>query len=257
MQLLRFASCTTMALLVNSASAATSVQGSLVRDVAAKPGQTVQVSVTLHNTGNTEESVRISVEDVRVQPGNTTYFKAGQQDRSNALWVKLPAAALTLPANSTKLVNVSITVPQNAAPGAHWSALIVQPDRLPSPSKGGVIVNTRYAVNLITTLPGGAPKVRFANPSLQRKADGVHLGVKVFNDGTATTVPQYRAEVYNTQGKLVARDDVAKMRLYPGGGVQVDFSFGKLTAGKYTFVVMANDGVNPVVGTRYTVNVEN
>ena len=133
----------------------------------------------------------------------------------------------------------------------------MQPDLPPTAATGQVIVNTRYAVNLITTVPGGAPKIRFASPNVARVQGDVQLSVELMNDGTATTVPQYRAEVYDPQGKLVTRAEAGKKRLYPGGGVRVDFGFGKLPAGKYTFLVMANDGVNPVVGKRYTVNVEN
>lgn len=243
-------------LLSASAQAATGVTGSLVRALEAAPGQTLQVPITLSNTGTAPETVRLSVEDVRVLPGSTTYLAPGKQDRSNALWAKLPAATLTVPANSTRSFNVAITVPQNAEPGAHWSALIVQPDRLPTADRGGVIVNTRYAVNLITTLPGGAPKIRFAHPSIGREQGRVKLGVDLMNDGTATMLPEYRAEVYGPQGKLVLRAEAARKRLYPGGGARVDFDFGQLPAGKYTFLVMANDGVNAAVGTRYTVNVE-
>lgn len=246
-----------LALACGSAQAATGVQGSLVHALEATPGQTLHVPISLSNTGSTAETVRIGIEDVRVLPGGTTYLQPGQQDRSNALWVKLPAAALTVPANSTRSVNVVITVPPQAAPGAHWSALIVQPDRPPGAGSGGVVVNTRYAINLITTLPGGAPRIRMASPTLERTADGVRLGVQVFNDGSASSVPQYRAEVYDAQGRRTARAEVDRKRLYPGGGVQVDFRFGKLAAGRYTVVVMANDGVHPVTGTRYTVDVEN
>ncbi|UBV42119.1 hypothetical protein LAJ19_10810 [Deinococcus taeanensis] len=243
--------------LLTTAHASTAVQGSLARDLDVKPGQVIQVPITLRNSGTAAETVRVSIEDVRALPGTTTYLQPGQLDRSNALWIKLPATLVTVPANSTKSFNVTISVPQEVAPGTHWSAVIVQPDRQPSASKGGVIVNTRYAINLITTLAGGNAKIRFASPNLERQPEGVNLGVKVFNDGNAVTFPQYRAEVYDPQGKLVARNEVGKIRLYPGGGVQLNFNFGKLTSGKYTFLVMANDGVNPVVGTRYNVSLGN
>ena len=71
-----------------------------------------------------------------------------------------------------------------------------------------------------------------------------------------SSVPAFRAEVYDAQGKLVARAEAGKKRLYPGGGAHVEFKLGALPAAKYTFLVLANDGVSPVMGARYTVTVE-
>ena len=251
-----FAALIILGLLGAYAQATTGVQGSLVRALDAKPGQILQIEISLSNTASTDETIKLSLEDMRVTPGSTTYLAPGQQERSNANWIKLPAATLTVPANGTRSFNVAITVPQDAAPGTHWSALIVEPDRLPTAGKGGVIINTRYAVNLVTTLPGGAAKISFAKPQLSRNGAEVNLGVDLLNAGAASSVPELRTEVYDAQGKLVAQAEAGKKRLYPGGGAHVDFKLGALPAAKYTFLVLANDGVSPVVGARYTVNVE-
>ena len=79
-------------------------------------------------------------------------------------------------------------------------------------------MNTRYAVQLITTLPGGTAKISFSKPQLSRNGAEVNLGIDLLNAGAASSVPELRAEVYDAQGKLVARAEAGKKRLYPGGG---------------------------------------
>ncbi|THF84355.1 hypothetical protein E7T09_20315 [Deinococcus sp. KSM4-11] len=231
--------------------------GQLLYSLGVRPGQTSHLSITLSNTGAQAETVGLSLEDLRVTPANTAFLPAGTLDSSNSSWITLPAAAVTVPAGSTKTLDLNIKVPAGATAGSHWSALIVQPQGAPSAPKAGVSVNTRYAVQLITTVPGGAAKVNFARPQLSRSGADVNLGVDLLNDGTASIVPEFRAEVYDAQGKLVAQAQAGKKRLYPGGGAHVDFKLGALAAARYTFVVLANDGVNPVMGARYTVNVGN
>jgi len=239
----------------STALADISVEGDLARDLQVQPGQSYKLLVTLRNNGVKETTARVSLEDVRVNPNETTYLPPGTLEKSNAAWINLGAKAVKVPANGTRVLELFVNVPKSATAGTFWSTLIVQNDATRS-SQGGVVANLRYAVQLITTVPGEQPKVRITSPRLGGANGKVHFGVDVFNDGLTATRPFYVLEVYDGQGRVVARTENNKKRLYPGGGVRVDFQFDKLPIGKYTFLVFANDGSANVSGTRYNVNVK-
>ena len=246
----------TLPFVTAPALAATGVEGQLLYSLDVRPGQTSHLSITLRNTGAQAEVVKLSLEDLRVTPNAAAYLAPGTLSSSNSSWIKLPAAAYTVAAGSSQTLDLIIDVPANALAGSHWSALMVQPQGAPTSPSAGVRVSTRYAVQIITTIPGELPKISFTKPQLSRNGAEVNLGVDLLNAGAASSVPELRAEVYDAQGQLVAHAEIGKKRLYPGGGVHAEFKLGVLPAAKYTFLVLANDGVSPVVGARYTVNVE-
>ncbi|MGI8747888.1 MAG: hypothetical protein ACR2J4_06025, partial [Deinococcus sp.] len=246
----------TLTLLTSSALAATGVEGKLLYSLDLQAGQLSHLSITLRNSGAAEETVLLGLEDLQVTPLNPRYFPSGTLERSNAAWIKLPASAYTVPGNSSRTVDLTFNVPANAQPGSYWSALIVQPQAGPVAQGPNVMVNTRYAVQLVTNLAGGAPEVRFDKPKLGRENGEVRLALDVLNDGVSATVPAYAVQVYNAGGEVVAQATLTRKRLYPGGGAHLDFKLGQLPGGRYVFLVTANDGVNAAAGARYTVNLK-
>lgn len=247
--------------LACAAQAQVSLVSPLLQAFSGVPGQTLRGAVQLENDGERPAQVRLSRSDYEFSVADGRQFSApATHPRSNANWLSFGAEIVTVPAKSRLSVPYQLRVPERPGlPGSYWSVLMVEPlaadDVLLSQSApNGLVVKqaTRYAVQLVTTLPDGAPAhVNFKNPALGRDANGQPtLQVDLENDGERHVLLDVYAEVYAGE-RLVGRVNGNVKHLYPGSSARDRWTFSGLGAGEYRVVVVADGGNDQVFGVRY------
>ena len=241
-----------------TAQAEVRLEGALTHHTQLTPGGVYKGTLTLSNPDDAPASATINLTDYRfTADGGSTMDPAGTLPRSNAKWIALDRQSVTLPAKSKLVVNYTLTAPMNVS-GTYWSAIHVTPDLPPATGSGLAIRNrVSYMVQVVTDLPGGAPRVRFANPQFLRDAQGLlAFTVDTFGEGDRWIIRKVTLEAYDAAGNLVATVPARSRRLYPGTSLRDTFPLA-LPNGKYTLVLVAEDEAQEhAFGARYPVEVK-
>lgn len=252
-----------VATLTGHALADISVTSSLSQFHDVVPGEGVENSISIRNSGSADAVIRLYQTDyLFFADGRYSYGEPGTVSRSNAAWITLSTHGLTIPAGETVAVPYEVRVPddQNLF-GSYWSAIMVEEVTSPTPQgEGPVTVRTvvRYAVQVATEFgETGDSLLNFTNPSLlDTEAGGQLLQVDAENVGEQSIRASFYAELYDDQGALVARIDGRPRRTYPGTSIRQRFDLGPLVAGRYTALVVADGGGDELFGAQFTLNIE-
>jgi hypothetical protein len=166
------------------------------------PGSTIHRRVEVSNT--TAEAI-----DVELYPAAASISKgsflgaAGHTPNELSTWTTISPPTVAVEPGGTALATVSISVPDDAAPGEQYGAVWAQ-TQAPGDSPGGVVEVNRVGIRLYLSVgPGGPPAADFTIDSLtaERSADGS---------------PRVLATVHNTGGR--ALDMYGTMSLTNGPG---------------------------------------
>ncbi|WP_034336264.1 hypothetical protein [Deinococcus misasensis] len=247
----------TFLLFGSLAFAQVSVQGNLIHTHNATAGATLTGNLLLKNNGKTPETLKIFLQDYQFELNSTRFAAPGTLSRSNALWVKLPQDTITVPAGGEINLPYQIQVPEDPRKGTFWSVLMLEPADVPvTTSSQGLQLRQvmRTAVQIITEFGGARAELKFGAPNLKKAPQKSIFSVQVSNAGEGRISPSYLLEVYDAQGNQIRRIPLPKKGLYPGSLALLEFELDNLDAGKYTFMVLADDGVQDVSGVKYTIH---
>lgn len=237
------------------------------------PDGVYEGAIELENTGDRSAKVMIYQSDyLFAAAGGTEYDPPGTTPRSNAEWLELGPDSVVVPPNDTLSIPYKLKVPDDARlQGTYWSVVMIEPvdaspkeDGSGSDSKEeakmefGIAQRLRYAVQVITDVgETGDPHVVPENPKLVLREDGTHtFQVDLQNDGTRWVVPKVWLEVYTDEGVLVDRFIGQRLRIYPNTSVRESIPVGKLNAGRYQALLVADGGGEHVFGARYSFTVK-
>lgn len=143
------------------------------------PGESYEGTLAVQNPSNQPATLRVYQTDyLYLADGTAEYGEPGNSARSNAPWVKLPAATATVPAEDGLVVSYRVQVPDNAAlAGSYWSVIMVEQvgEAAPIPEgsqeRPAIGINTvvRYAVEIVVNIgTTGERRLELAKPSLQQ-----------------------------------------------------------------------------------------
>ena len=209
-----------------------------------KPGteMTVVVNLDYHATGGATQPARIvaSLNDWTItRDGRVEYFPANSTPDSASSWlIYSPGEAAVVP-GSVHQIRVTISVPQNATPGDHLTALIIEqrPGSLKTEQNTRqMIVRYRMASVFYIKVPGLTRHGDFGDLLAQYSSEGVVVTPTLKNGGNSMIRPVASVKVLDTEGKVVA--DIPAIETLPilaGSETKQAVTIGKnLAPGNYT-----------------------
>jgi hypothetical protein len=103
----------------------------------------------------------------------------------------------------------------------------------------------------------GEKDIRFGATALKRNDENaLILNVDLENQGERWLRPNVWVDIYKENGSVVGRFPGMKMRIFPGTSIRQEMNLGRLKAGKYMALVIADGGDEFIVGAEYTLNLE-
>ncbi len=209
-----------------------------------KPGTETTVVLNLDFRAGSESSqpVRIvaSLNDwTMTKDGRVEYFRSNSQPNSAAPWmIYTPGEASVVP-GTIHPIRVTISVPENAVPGDHLAALIIEqrPDQLKFETNARqMIVRYRLASVFYIKVPGLTRKGSVENLYAESTGDGVIVKPTLRNDGNSVIRPLAEVKILDNEGKIIA--DVPESEILPvlaNSAVDQPVSIAKsLAPGTYT-----------------------
>ncbi len=232
--------------------AGVAVVGSLARSHNVQPGQSFEGIILVKNTGRESVEVRLSQTDYQFfADGRTRYDPPGSHPRSNADWLTVRPVRFSLGADETVSVSYKGVVPEKPdLAGTYWSIVMVEPLARSANNPTGLVVQTqvRFGVQLVTEV-GDAPRgpIRVLDKKLIQKK----LQLDLENSGVRLLIPSVWVELFNRQGQSVGKFEAGRSRIFPGCSVRYQVDLTDVPAGRYSALVIVDNGDENVMGAQY------
>lgn len=235
------------------------VVGTISRDLAGEPGQTINQSVRVKNTGGAAAYVTIHFEDVELTATGLEAVGEQSAGRSNRAWFAGPPEPVLVQPGAIVDVPFSITIPAEAA-GGYWSSVIVRPEsfvrqtlNFGDRTRVPVEIVTQYAGLVFTNVNNtGSNALTFSDIALGTSEAGHVAELTIRNDGDRADVFDLRAQLMNDLGVQVYGHTL-RTRLVGGYERTVAFPLGQLPPGEYTLIVIADAGQLDVFARQFRV----
>ncbi len=234
---------------------------SLTHERQAMPGETYSGTIEIVNNSPDAAVVKVYQTDYQFQSdGSNSFGAAGELPRSNAAWVDFSPNRITIPPNSTYLVNYSVKVPAiDSLSGTYWSMMMVEETQTPAPAsspadqQAAISQIVRYGVQCITHIGStGQPDLKIVDAKLAADSGNVReLMLDVKNDGDRWAVPVVWAELYDQAGKSAGKFECEKKRIFPGTSVRFKIMLNDSLKGNYKALIVLDAGGEDVIGAKY------
>jgi len=242
----------------------------LSREFTLNPGEVIQASITIKNSGEEPQEVKIYLRDYHyTREGITSYGQPGTRERSNADWLQLnPEEKITIPPQGETDVHYTITVPPDAdLKGTYWCMLMVEPEEgielIEDPETGlqvqtGIRQISRYGIQIRTHIGDtGTEELVVLDRRLVQGPEGKkYLELDLENTGERWFRIETRAEFYDQDGFLKDKLEGPTASLYPGTSVRRRIDISDIDPGSYEVLVIFEGGRDRVWGALYTLTVE-
>ncbi|MCA1840081.1 MAG: WxL protein peptidoglycan domain-containing protein [Actinomycetota bacterium] len=214
-------------------------------DLAMKPGEHRVITVELGNFGTeTVTAASFDADAYTIINGGFAAKLRGEPTSGSTLWLDYPDQEIELHPQQTIRRTVSISVPADATPGQHLSALVIQNARVLKGS-GSIAIDQfqRQAIAVVITIPGerrlaldfGKAKHKVAN---SRSVVQVELN----NSGNFLLKPSGPWLLRDSKGIEVSKTTVEMDSFYAGTSTQVEVPLESLLKpGHYTVSVDLKD----------------
>jgi hypothetical protein len=203
---------------------------------------TVVVNLNYHSSDKNAPPSRIvaSLNDWTIsKEGQVVFHKANTLKNSASSWIVYSPASMTVMPGSVHSIRVTISVPKDATPGDHLSALIVEPrpDNLKlDKNQRQVIVRYRMAAVIYVKVPKLTRLATLQNLKATSNAEGAVITSTVKNEGNSVVRPIASAKVIDANGRIVAEiTDTETLPVLAESEVELSSLIPKaLGPGKYT-----------------------
>lgn len=244
--------------------AGVSVVGSLTRENTVAPGDRYEGDIMLRNSDDEPVEVRIYKKDyLFYADGKNLYDESGSTPRSNATWLTIQPAQLTVPPKGTGAFHYTVQVPKNTElKGSYWSLLMVEPmappAALPGQQKNKISVGLRtvirYAIQIVTDFgDSGESQLRFRDKKLVMREGKRLFEIDIENVGERWLSPMVWIDLYNAEGALEGHFESSQKRIYPGCSVRHQMDLTGVPAGTYNAVAIADNKDDHVFGGQYEI----
>lgn len=225
-----------------------------------KPGTetTVVVDLDYHSTEENSQPVRIvaSLNDWTIKRnGEVEFQKANTLPNSASSWLIYSPAETTVTPGNIHSIRVTISVPKDATPGDHLTALIVEqrPGSIKvNQNRRQVIVRYRMAAVFYIKVPGLTRAGSLSNLLAEARADCIVVIPTLKNQGNSVIRPLTSLKVTDVSGRVVAElPEQESLPVLSGAELVQPITFEKvLTPGVYnvTYRVDFQDGSRPTEG---------
>jgi hypothetical protein len=225
-----------------------------------QPGteKTVVIAVDYRSTTPATKPVRIvaTLNDWTITPdGRVEYFRAGTRDRSASPWIIYSPGEATITPGSIHQIRVTISVPNNAAPGDHLAALVIEQRAETLKSTADLrqmVVRYRMASVFYIKVGGLTKRGSFEHLYAATTDEGIVVTPTLKNDGNSMIRPSQSIKIVDANGTIVADlADIEPLPILAGSQTSQSIRLGKnLSTGHYTVKMRVdfNDGEKPVEG---------
>ena len=209
-----------------------------------KPGSetTVVVNLDFRAPMNVTEPVRIVATQndwTITKDGRIEYSRANSVPNSASSWlIYSPGEAAVIP-GTIHQIRVTVSVPANATPGDHLTALIIEqrPEKIKfEQNVRQVIVRYRMASVFYIKVPGLTKKGSVENLYAESTPDGIVVTPMLKNDGNSMIRPVAAVTILDADGKVMADlPEAETLPILAGAELNQPVLIGKsLAAGNYT-----------------------
>lgn len=229
-------------------------------------GEIIKGEITIENTSETSQTVKIYLQDVRYNASGTTFFTdPSGKATSNAGWIKLASNLITLKGKEKTSVSYEIHIPEDSLQkGSYWSTVMVEPtDNLsPNKTKGAITIQSlvRYAIQIITNNQTDdlKPNIKFDSVSITKINNKRFVNIAISNTGNLYFRPTAHIELYNRQsGEKAGTYNSIPMGILPGNAKSFQIDITNITPGKYSAVLMATDNGDNAFALNTVLDIKN
>lgn len=184
-------------------------------DVEMLPGESQTLEVRVANWSDDPVDLRMYATNAGNAPNGG--FQAGAYEdeiTGSAAWVQLTTDELTLQGQEQRVVPFTIAVPEDAAPGQHISAVVVETvDTLPIPGDDSIDHRIRYGISVSVLIPGEITySFELGEPTLS--ADS--LEIPITNTGNYLIRPAGEIELRDVSGEVLMSAPIQLGSIYAG-----------------------------------------
>ena len=226
-----------------------------------KPGDTYKFSLTVTNTSSVDKDFYLEAQDIKgIDDGGQPIFADPGQATGYEIssWMNLPAGSIHVTAGQSATIPLSLKVPSNATPGAHFGAVFVE-DRPNTPGQNGAGVGFNVGTIVSLRIAGDIheeARIReFSTGKVVYGSTNVDFSTKIENLGNVLIQPHGVIQITDMFGKVAGTVEVnnsaasvfpASMRGFAATWQSDSFAFGRYEAvGSFVF---GQDGRQTITG---------
>jgi P pilus assembly chaperone PapD len=177
-----------------------------------EPGSSTTFVVHLNYRSDAREQkpsrVAVSLNDWNLtNDGQVVFSKAGASPNSASSWIVYSPSDATVTPGQNNTIRVTISVPKDAAPGDHLSALIIEPrpdNSKLSRNERQVTVRYRMATMIYVKVPKLTRKGSLENLKASTDQKGLIIVPTLKNEGNSVVRPIHSVKVLDVKGQVVA-----------------------------------------------------
>ena len=178
-----------------------------------EPGSetTVVVNLDYHSAKPNAQASRIlaTLNDwVLTSQGELEFFKAGTREGSASPWLVYSPGEVLVQPGKTHSIRVTVTVPKDAKPGDHLSALVVEqrPDTIKlNKNERQMLLRYRMAALFYVKVPRLTREGSLADLKAAATGEGIFVTSTLRNAGNSVIRPSASLAVIDASGKVVAQ----------------------------------------------------
>ena len=216
-----------------SGGAGFTVAGGPTGDLTLPPGQVVPVDFTVINSSDQPEQINVAITGLHFN-GQTPEFTGSP---SQGLTVTASTTSLTLAAQASQGVNLSVEAAPGSQPGGLYAGVVFK--EIPPASRGSTTVEEAQARPLIGHVPGPTTDTglirAFASPAAVTKPDGVVFDLTFLDTGDIDYRLGGTMDLVTVSGAQVGMVTVPPDTVLPGNPRVIPLAFtGTAPSGQLT-----------------------
>ncbi|MEG2101352.1 MAG: hypothetical protein RRY99_07575 [Flavobacterium sp.] len=240
------------------------ITNGLTHNYRLKEGTLQKGIITIENTSNAPQNVRLYQQDYSYNATGTSFYEDyGKNKRSNLKWIKLNTDLLKIEGKGKASVSYEIIIPENTPGGSFWSVVMVEPvdDIVPNNIKNGIQLRTliRYSIQIITTNEKPASALMTFDVIDLKKITGKNiLELSISNNGEVFHFVEASIEIFDSKdgsNKGKFKSDI--MSLLPNNSKLFTIDLSSVPAGKYNASILASSSDDHVFGINIELNIPN
>ncbi len=255
--------CILILLITGSSFAGINVLSELTYEKTVKPGSSFEGFVTIQNTGDDVQEVKLYLKDyLFYSNGQNLYDEPGTTERSNADWIQLDQSVILVDGQSQVNVPYTVNIPASEdMDGTYWSILMIEgaPEVTPETmQQSSVGINTvmRYGIQIVTHFgESGDRSLKFLNAELVTESEKNIFKVDIENDGERWLRPAVWVELFNQDGISMGKYSAISRRTYPGTSIKQMVDLTEVPEGTYKALVVADCGDDDLFGIQYNLTI--
>lgn len=199
-------------------------------EIVAKPGETIQKTLQIHNSSSTGQYIQVTTADFIVGEDGRTPVQINETTSNRyslASWITVSPTRFLLQPSATQIVDLLVQVPSNALPGGHYAMVLYgiaqgsqasSQDLTQNKPKTSSGITGRVGTLVYVTVPGNIHEEAFIRgakaPSLVENGP-VTISFKVENRSDVHIRPNSSIEITDIFGRQIDTIKVEPENIFP------------------------------------------